>query len=100
VPVGIYSGGNLVRQCPNPFELNAMMYRFLFMVGCSLESSVFAEREKMAKECHIKFEEIHPFEDGNGRVGRLIWAWQRRQMGLPLLIIFNREKQEYYKLFN
>jgi len=99
MPVGIYSGGNLIRQCPNPAELNALLHRFLFMVGCSLESPVFSEKEKMAKECHIEFEKTHPFEDGNGRVGRLLWAWQRKQMGLPLLIIFDREKQEYYKLF-
>jgi hypothetical protein len=30
---------------------------------------------------HCKFEQLHPFMDGNGRVGRLLWAWQMRQAG-------------------
>ena len=36
---------------------------------------------------HIDFENLHPFEDGNGRVGRLIYLWHREKLGLPVHII-------------
>ncbi len=57
--------------------------------------------EEEIKEWHVKFEKIHPFEDGNGRVGRIIMNWQRLLNDLPLLIIHEGEEQkEYYSWFN
>lgn len=51
------------------------------------------------KEHHIRFEKIHGFVDGNGRLGRILMTWQRKKVGLPILIIYEKEKQEYYKWF-
>jgi len=45
---------------------------------------------------HIQFELIHPFGDGNGRVGRLIMAYQCLQTGYLPVIIENSRKAEYY----
>ena len=48
---------------------------------------------------HIEFEKIHPFVDGNGRVGRLIWLWMRQLGELPFRVIKEAEKEEYYNWF-
>lgn len=59
-----------------------------------------ADREEMAKHCHVMFEEIHPFEDGNGRVGRILYNWHRLTLGLPLHVIHvGQEQRDYYKWF-
>jgi len=51
------------------------------------------------KQIHVRFEDIHPFIDGNGRVGRILMNWHRLKLGLPLLTIHNWEKERYYKWF-
>lgn len=57
-------------------------------------------REDDPKKYHIRFEDWHGFEDGNGRTGRLIYNWHRRQIGLPIHIIHEGEEQfDYYKWF-
>lgn len=33
-------------------------------------------------EVHRDYELLHPFMDGNGRSGRVLWAWQMRRQGL------------------
>lgn len=49
---------------------------------------------------HIQFEAIHPFIDGNGRMGRILLNWQRVKAGVPILVIQEDEKYDYYKWFN
>ena len=45
---------------------------------------------------HYKFEKIHPFQDGNGRVGRLIMFKECLKYNIPPFIIEDRSK-DYYR---
>lgn len=53
---------------------------------------------------HQQFESIHPFEDGNGRTGRILMVLQLARDGVldsPILFIsgyINNNRSEYYKL--
>jgi len=53
---------------------------------------------------HQQFESIHPFEDGNGRTGRILMVLQLVRdevLELPILFIsgyINKNRTEYYKL--
>lgn len=46
---------------------------------------------------HVKFEKIHPFQDGNGRVGRLIMFKECLKHGVVPFIIEDNLKMFYYR---
>lgn len=88
-PVDVTVGG---RMCPPwedvPHLLRDWLHRFAGASGH--EQTVIA---------HVAFEHVHPFVDGNGRVGRMIMNWQRAlSYRKPMTILYN-ERWEYYGWF-
>ena len=64
--------------------------------------TTFANESKLnpveiAVRAHYMFEKVHPFGDGNGRIGRLLMNHILWKKGYPMLIIEYRRRKTYYK---
>lgn len=55
---------------------------------------------KFCKHMHVGFEKVHPFRDGNGRVGRILYNIQRKRLGLDIHVIKAENRQKYYDWFD
>jgi Fic family protein len=81
---------------PRPEKLHALLTDLINEYKSS-DNEYFID--KIAK-FHLGFESIHPFGDGNGRMGRVIINWQLLKLGYPPIIVRNRTKRtDYYPLF-
>lgn len=85
--------GTHIAPAPEHIE---MMIDSMLLEHSSNHSDYFLE--KIAR-FHLEFEHIHPFCDGNGRIGRVIINYQLMRLGFPPIIVRDKEKSIYYKSF-
>lgn len=94
--VGIYRGGRLLHMAPPASRVAALMQDLLRWLGGTEWHSLIAS-------CvfHYEFEFIHPFADGNGRMGRLwqtliLSQWRPVLAYLPVETVICAQQEAYY----
>lgn len=71
-----------------PARMKALLSDYESLDAVSIENVI---------EFHYNFERIHPFQDGNGRVGRLIALKECLRHGIVPFIIEDSKKMFYYR---
>ncbi len=96
--VGIFDGEKVVHIAPPA----SMVPRLMFDLFEWLRTS---DVHPLIKSCvfHYEFEFIHPFQDGNGRIGRLwqtviLKEWKGIFAWLPVETLIKENQNEYYRV--
>lgn len=87
------SQGEVVHQGAPAKRVDALLRRLARWYNENAEYPPFV----LAAVVHNQFETIHPFQDGNGRVGRLLLINILIKHGLPPLNIELENRKEYYE---
>jgi len=80
---------------PAPEHVERMIEEILFVYSNDMDGYFL---DKIAR-FHLDFESIHPFCDGNGRMGRVAINFQLLALDFPRVIIRNKGKRAYYQAF-
>jgi Fic family protein len=95
-PNSVIQENGEIFQYANPLEIPALMGDLISWLR-SLESDSKLHPVEIAAELHYKFVCIHPFDDGNGRISRLIMNYVLLKYGFPPVIIKSYDKKRYLK---
>ncbi len=80
----VFAPGNPLR---NKASLNVRVGNYIAPIGGpliveQLDAIIFdAATTDDPWKVHVAFEMLHPYIDGNGRTGRMLWAWQMHRLG-------------------
>lgn len=96
--VGIFNGRSVVHIAPPAG-------RVPFLMGDLFAWLEATDVHPLVKSCvfHYEFEFIHPFQDGNGRMGRfwqtvILKEWKEFFAWIPVEILVKENQKEYYKV--
>ena len=82
---------------PPPEQVPGMMRDLIKLVNKNTDK---LDPVALAAMVHHIFVTIHPFEDGNGRAGRLLSNLILMRNGYPPIIIENRERKRYFRMLD
>lgn len=94
--VGVFKGEHLLHMAPPAKRVPLLMNDLMGWLASTKEHPLVA-----SSLFHYEFEFIHPFSDGNGRIGRLwqtviLKAWKPLLAYLPVETVIKQNQSDYY----
>ena len=83
----------------SPEETPALMSDLVGWYNSTVESGELSALE-LASLFHYRYIRIHPFEDGNGRIARLLVNFILLRAGYPMIIVRSDDKDKYLSALN
>jgi len=83
----------------SPEETPAMMNDFVSWIFREMSEETMSPVE-FASLLHYRYIRIHPFEDGNGRIARLLMTYVLKRFDYPMVIIKNEDKDNYLQILH